>query len=196
MEIGRHRGMVANEHVKMGSNSYEKVKTFKHLSPLLTNWNSIQEEIKCRLKKGNSCYYSVKINKQTTQTRSGEFWCECRFSAQSAKMRANEATLALTCWRPSAEDTVTFFAGLDPGSLLSPSRASLRLLRAVVNISPQVCIYNWYLRPDPRVRAGLRPDDFIPTCPNFWRIINTSSTILSFTIFFFKIRIIHTSKST
>ena len=29
MDIGRHRGMIANEHIKMGSNSYEKVKTFK-----------------------------------------------------------------------------------------------------------------------------------------------------------------------
>ena len=26
MEIGRHRGMIANEHVKTGSNSYKKVK--------------------------------------------------------------------------------------------------------------------------------------------------------------------------
>ena len=28
MEIGRHRGMIANEHIKIGSNSYEKVETF------------------------------------------------------------------------------------------------------------------------------------------------------------------------
>ena len=45
MEIGRHRGMVANAHIKIGSNTYEKVKTFKYLSSLLTNQNSIQEEI-------------------------------------------------------------------------------------------------------------------------------------------------------
>ena len=31
----------------------------KYLGSLLTNQNSIQEEIKCRLKAGNSCYYSV-----------------------------------------------------------------------------------------------------------------------------------------
>ena len=37
----------------------KKVKTFKYLGSLLTNQNSIQEEIKCRLKVGNSCYYSV-----------------------------------------------------------------------------------------------------------------------------------------
>ena len=31
MEIGRHRGVIANEHIKIGSNSYEKVKTFIYL---------------------------------------------------------------------------------------------------------------------------------------------------------------------
>jgi len=35
------------------------VKTFKYLGSLLKNQNSIQEEIKYRLKAGNSCYYSV-----------------------------------------------------------------------------------------------------------------------------------------
>ena len=45
MEIGHNRGMIANEHIKIGSNSYEKVKTFKYLGSLLTNQNSIQEEI-------------------------------------------------------------------------------------------------------------------------------------------------------
>ena len=38
MEIGRHRGMVANALIKIGSNSYEKV---KYLGSLLTNQNSI-----------------------------------------------------------------------------------------------------------------------------------------------------------
>ena len=49
--------IIISEEVKIGSNSYEKVKTFKYLGSLLTNQNSIQEEIKCRLKAGNSCYY-------------------------------------------------------------------------------------------------------------------------------------------
>ena len=52
MEIGR-RGMIANELIRIGSNSYEKVKTFKYLGCLVTSQNSIQEEIKCRLKAGN-----------------------------------------------------------------------------------------------------------------------------------------------
>ena len=59
MEIGRHQGMMVNEHFNIGSNSYEKVETFKYLGSLLTNQNSVLEEIKCRLKAGNSCYYSV-----------------------------------------------------------------------------------------------------------------------------------------
>ena len=41
MEIGRHRGMIANALIKIGSNSYEKVKSFTYLGFLLTNQNSI-----------------------------------------------------------------------------------------------------------------------------------------------------------
>ena len=33
---------LANEHIKIGSNSYEKGKTFKYLGSLLTNQDSIQ----------------------------------------------------------------------------------------------------------------------------------------------------------
>ena len=41
-------------------NSYiERVEEFKYLGTKLTNQNSIQEEIKSRLKSGNACYYSV-----------------------------------------------------------------------------------------------------------------------------------------
>ena len=45
--------MKANDHMKIGSNSYEKVKTFKYLGFLMENLNYIQEEMKCRLKEGN-----------------------------------------------------------------------------------------------------------------------------------------------
>ena len=61
LEMGLHRGMIANEHIKICSNSYEKVKNFKCLGSLLANQNYIQEEIKCKLKAGNSCY-SVKTH--------------------------------------------------------------------------------------------------------------------------------------
>ena len=46
MEIGRHRGMIANEHIRIGCNSYEKVKIFKYLNSLVTDQNFIQEEKK------------------------------------------------------------------------------------------------------------------------------------------------------
>ena len=49
MEIGRHRGMIANEHIKIGSNCYENAKTFKYLGSLLGYQKFIQEEIKCRI---------------------------------------------------------------------------------------------------------------------------------------------------
>ena len=39
--------------------SIERVEEFKYLGTTLTNKNSIQEEIKTRLKLGNACYYSV-----------------------------------------------------------------------------------------------------------------------------------------
>ena len=35
--------MIVNEHIMVGGNYYEKVKTFKYLGSLLKNLNSIQE---------------------------------------------------------------------------------------------------------------------------------------------------------
>jgi len=37
----------------------KRVEEFKYLGTTLTNQNSIQEEIKSRLKSGNACYHSV-----------------------------------------------------------------------------------------------------------------------------------------
>ena len=36
---------MANEHIAVGGNSYEKMKTFKHFDYLLTNQNVIHEKI-------------------------------------------------------------------------------------------------------------------------------------------------------
>ena len=47
-------------HCKKTDNScFEKVEEFKYLGTNLTNQNSIQEEIKSRLKSENACYHSV-----------------------------------------------------------------------------------------------------------------------------------------
>ena len=50
---GRIRSM------KMDNSPIERVEEFKYLGATLTNQNSIQEEIKSRLKLGNACFYSV-----------------------------------------------------------------------------------------------------------------------------------------
>ena len=61
MEIGRHRCMIPNAHIKIGSNSYEKVTNFKYFGSLLTNQNYIQEEIKCRQSRKFMLLFSPKI---------------------------------------------------------------------------------------------------------------------------------------
>ena len=45
--------------MKTDNSSIERVEEFKYLGTTLTNQNSIQEEIKRRLKLGNACYYSI-----------------------------------------------------------------------------------------------------------------------------------------
>ena len=45
--------------MKVGNSSIERVEEFKYLWTALTNQNSIQKEIKSRLKLGNACYNSV-----------------------------------------------------------------------------------------------------------------------------------------
>ena len=45
--------------MKVDNSSIERVEEFKCLGTTLTNQNSIQKEIKSRLKLGNACYHSV-----------------------------------------------------------------------------------------------------------------------------------------
>ena len=45
--------------MKIDNSSIERVEEFKCLGATLTNQNSVQEEIKSRLKLGNACCYSV-----------------------------------------------------------------------------------------------------------------------------------------
>jgi len=45
--------------MKIDNSSIERVEEYKYLGTTLTNKNSVQEEIKSRLKLENACYYSV-----------------------------------------------------------------------------------------------------------------------------------------
>ena len=45
--------------IKSGDSSFVRKEEFRYLGTTLTNQNSIQEEIKSRLKSGNACYHSV-----------------------------------------------------------------------------------------------------------------------------------------
>jgi len=59
MVMTRDRNAGRGHSVKTDNSSFERVDEFKYLGTTLTNQNSIQEEIKSRLKSGNACYHSV-----------------------------------------------------------------------------------------------------------------------------------------
>ena len=59
MVMFRDRNAGRGHSVKIDNSSTERVKEFKYLGMTLTDQNSIQEEIKSRLKLGNACYHSV-----------------------------------------------------------------------------------------------------------------------------------------
>ena len=59
MTVSRDQNAGRIHSMKIDNSSIERVEEFKYLGTTLTNQNSIQEEIKCRLKLGNACYYSV-----------------------------------------------------------------------------------------------------------------------------------------
>ena len=50
---------ILNHTMKIDNSSIERVEEFKYLGTTLTNQNSLEEEIKSRLKLGNACYHSV-----------------------------------------------------------------------------------------------------------------------------------------
>ena len=57
--MSRDQNAGRSHSMKIDNRSIERVEEFKYLGTTLTNKNSIQEEIKSRLKVGNVCYYSV-----------------------------------------------------------------------------------------------------------------------------------------
>ena len=48
-----------SHNIKTDNRSFERVDKFKYLGTTLTNQNSVQEELKRRLKSGNAGYHSV-----------------------------------------------------------------------------------------------------------------------------------------
>ena len=59
MVMSRDQNAGRGHSMKMDNSSIERVEEFRYLGTTLTHQNSIQEEIKCRLKLGSACYYSV-----------------------------------------------------------------------------------------------------------------------------------------
>ena len=59
MVMSRGQNAGQSHSMKTDNSSFERVEDFKHLGTTSTNQNSIQEEIKSRLKSGNACYHSV-----------------------------------------------------------------------------------------------------------------------------------------
>ena len=57
--MSRDQNAGQSHNMRNDNRSFERVEEFKYLGTTLTNQNSLQEEIKSRLKSGNTCYYSV-----------------------------------------------------------------------------------------------------------------------------------------
>ena len=59
MVMSRDQNAGRSHYIKIDTSSFEKVEEFKYLGATLADQNSIQEEIKGRLKSGNARYHSV-----------------------------------------------------------------------------------------------------------------------------------------
>jgi len=57
--MSRDQNAGLSQHTKMDNDSFERVEEFDYLGTTLANQNSIQEEIKSRLKSGNACHHSL-----------------------------------------------------------------------------------------------------------------------------------------
>jgi hypothetical protein len=57
--MSRDRNAGQSHSMKTDNSSFKRMEKFKYLGTTLTNKNSIQEEIKSRMKLGNACCHSV-----------------------------------------------------------------------------------------------------------------------------------------
>jgi hypothetical protein len=64
MVMFRDQNARRSQSMKTDNNSFARMEEFKYLGTALTNQNSIQEEIKTRVKSGNACYHSMHILRQ------------------------------------------------------------------------------------------------------------------------------------
>ena len=61
MVMSRNQNAGRNHSVRIDNSTFERVEEFKYLGTTLTDQNSIQEEIKIRLRSGNACYHSGRV---------------------------------------------------------------------------------------------------------------------------------------
>ena len=59
MVMSRDQNARRSHNIKIDNSSFERAEEFKYLGRTLTNQNSVQDEIKSRLKSGNACHHSV-----------------------------------------------------------------------------------------------------------------------------------------
>jgi len=59
LTVSRDQAAGTDHNIKIDNKSLEWVEQFKYLGTTLTNSNSIHEEIKSKLKSGNTCYHLV-----------------------------------------------------------------------------------------------------------------------------------------
>jgi hypothetical protein len=59
MVMTRDKNVGRSHNMKIDNSSFERVEQFRYLGTTIRNQNSIQEQIKSRLKSRNACYYSV-----------------------------------------------------------------------------------------------------------------------------------------
>ena len=59
MVMSRDQNAGRNHSVRIDNSTFERVEEFKYLGTILTNQNSIPEEIKSRLRSGNAWYHTV-----------------------------------------------------------------------------------------------------------------------------------------
>jgi len=59
MAMSRDQNAGRSHSIMSDSRFFKRVEQFRYLGKTLTDQNYIQEEIKCRLKSGNVCHYSL-----------------------------------------------------------------------------------------------------------------------------------------